>query len=52
MIPMSQLHQRFRTADTEGDWVTMGVIVGQSDPRTSAKVSFCFHYFMMYKSSV
>lgn len=39
MIAMSRLHLRLKTADTENDWVTMGVIVNKSDPRVSSKVN-------------
>ncbi len=39
-IQISRLYKRINTADTRGDWVTIGVVVAKSEPKMSAKVSF------------
>ena len=41
MIPLSRLHQRLKTAESDADWVTIGVLVSKSEPRVSSKVNFC-----------
>lgn len=37
MVKMSNLHQKSK-ASLEGDWVTIGVLVHKTDPKTSQKV--------------
>ena len=38
LIQLSHIHQKTRSIDMEGDWVTMAVIVSKTDPKVSAKV--------------
>ena len=38
MVKLSKLHTRVNTADLQGDWVTIGVIVNKSEPKMSSKV--------------
>jgi len=39
LIRLSDIHQKTRSIDMDGDWVTMGVIVSKTDPRVSSKAS-------------
>ena len=39
LIRLSAIHQKTRSIDMEGDWVTMGVIVSKTDPKVSSKAS-------------
>ncbi|XP_045613023.1 protein MCM10 homolog [Procambarus clarkii] len=39
MVRMSTINLHLRGGDIEGDWVTIGVIVSKSDPKTSQKGS-------------
>jgi len=46
LIRLSTIHQKTRSIDLDGDWVTMGVIVSKTDPKVSSKaritnVMFC-----------
>ena len=48
MVRLSKLHTRVNTADLQGDWVTIGVIINKSEPRMSSKVggnSNCLYMF-------
>ena len=37
-IHLYRLHKRIKTADTNGDWVTIGIIVAKSEPKMSSNV--------------
>lgn len=37
LIRLSTIHQKTRSIDMDGDWVTMGVIVSKTDPKVSSK---------------
>jgi len=39
LIRLSTIHQKTRSIEMDGDWVTIGVIVSKTDPRVSSKVS-------------
>ncbi|RUS77986.1 hypothetical protein EGW08_014247, partial [Elysia chlorotica] len=36
MISISRIHLKMKTQEVQGDWVTIGVVVGKSDPKTSS----------------
>jgi len=38
LIRLSTVHQKTRSIEMDGDWVTMGVIVSKTDPKVSSKV--------------
>jgi len=38
LIRLSDIHQKTRSIDMDGDWVTMAVIVSKTDPKVSSKV--------------
>ncbi|XP_061187039.1 protein MCM10 homolog [Saccostrea echinata] len=42
LIKLSKIHLKLKSADLQGNWVTIGVIVHKTEPRTSATgKSFC-----------
>uniref|UniRef100_K1QYT0 Protein MCM10 homolog n=1 Tax=Magallana gigas TaxID=29159 RepID=K1QYT0_MAGGI len=42
LIKLSKIHLKLKSAELQGDWVTVGVIVHKSEPRTSSSgKSFC-----------
>lgn len=41
MVRMSTINLHLRGGDIEGDWVTVGVLVSKSEPKTSQKVILC-----------
>lgn len=42
LIKLSKIHLELKSAELQGDWVTVGVIVHKSEPRTSSSVSKTF----------
>lgn len=42
LIKLSKIHPKLKSAELQGDWVTIGVIVHKSEPRTSSSVSKTF----------
>jgi len=57
LIRLSILHQKARGSDIDGDWVTIAVIVGKSEPKVSAKVlllvflSGCLLVVLIFKNN-
>ena len=43
LIRLSVIHQKTRSIEVDGDWVTMGVIVSKTDPKVSSKASVTEH---------
>lgn len=42
LIKLSKIHLELKSAELQGDWVTIGVIVHKTEPRTSSTVSKTF----------
>lgn len=38
LIRLSSIHQKTRSIDMDGDWVTVAVIVSKTEPKISSKV--------------
>lgn len=39
LIKLSKIHFKLKSAELQGNWVTVGVIVHKTEPRTSSSVS-------------
>lgn len=39
LIKLSKIHFKLKSAELQGNWVTIGVIVHKTEPRTSSSVS-------------
>jgi hypothetical protein len=52
LVKLSKIHLKIKSADLQGNWVTIGVIVHKTEPRTSSSVSFSYGFVIFLYETV